>query len=42
MADIGRPEREIDVLPAETPVPRELPVEEPRPAPRPSEEPVPA
>jgi hypothetical protein len=42
MADIGRPEREIDVRPAESPVPRELPIEPPRPAPRPIEEPVPA
>jgi hypothetical protein len=40
MADIGKPEREIDVHPAEEPVPRELPVETPAPAPQP--EPVPA
>jgi hypothetical protein len=33
MANIGRPEREIDVRPAEDPLPRELPVEAPLPAP---------
>jgi hypothetical protein len=39
MAKIGRPEREIDVLPAEEPVPR--PVAPPVPAPRePAPEPV--
>lgn len=45
MADIGRPEREIDVRPRELPLPRELPIEPPAPAPdapRPAEEPVPA
>lgn len=45
MADIGRPEREIDVRPRERPVPDAVPVEpapqtEPVPAPR--REPVPA
>jgi hypothetical protein len=39
MADIGRPEREIDVRPAEIPVPEELPVEAP--APPPAEAPLP-
>jgi hypothetical protein len=39
MAKIGRPEREIEVLPVEEPVPR--PVEPPVPAPRqPAPEPV--
>jgi hypothetical protein len=33
MADIGRPEREVEVRPAEDPVPRELPIEAPEPAP---------
>jgi hypothetical protein len=45
MADIGRPEREIEVRPAELPLPRELPIEPPLPAPgepRPAEDPVPA
>ena len=44
MAEIGQPEREIDVRPVESPVPRELPLDPPAPAPRepaPSE-PVPA
>ena len=41
MADIGRPEREIDVRPAEAPVPQELPL--PAPAPQePVKEPAPA
>jgi hypothetical protein len=39
MSEIGQPEREIVVVPAEDPVPRELPVEPPAPAPR---EPAPA
>jgi len=34
MAEIGKPEREIDVQPTEAPVPRVLPVEPPAPAPR--------
>jgi hypothetical protein len=34
MGDIGQPEREIDVQPAETPVPKELPLEPLEPAPR--------
>jgi hypothetical protein len=45
MADIGVPEREIEVRPSELPLPRELPIEPavPEPAePRPAEEPVPA
>jgi hypothetical protein len=45
MADIGRPEREIEVRPSELPLPRELPIEPPAPAPgapRPAEDPVPA
>jgi hypothetical protein len=45
MADIGRPEREIDVRPSELPLPRELPIEPPVPGPgepRPAEDPVPA
>jgi hypothetical protein len=45
MADIGRPEREIEVRPAELPLPRELPVEPPvrDPGdPRPVDDPVPA
>jgi hypothetical protein len=45
MADIGRPEREIDVRPHEEPVPRELPLEPPdpaRPRPAPVEDPIPA
>ena len=45
MADIGRPDREIDVRPVEVPLPRELPVEPPAPAPRepePAEDTVPA
>jgi hypothetical protein len=45
MAEIGRPEREIDVRPAELPLPRELPLEPPLPGPRepiPAEDPVPA
>jgi hypothetical protein len=45
MADIGRPDREIDVRPIDVPLPRELPVEPPPPAPRepePAEDPVPA
>lgn len=33
MADIGRPEREIEVQPLQDPVPTELPVEEPEPVP---------
>jgi hypothetical protein len=33
MAEIGKPEREIDVRPAEAPVPRELPINPPAPAP---------
>jgi len=39
MADIGKPEREIDVLPVEDPVPCELPVENPVIAP-PEPEPI--
>jgi hypothetical protein len=39
MADIGRPVREVEVRPAQSPVPEELPVETPAPAPR---EPIPA
>jgi hypothetical protein len=45
MADIGRPEREIEVRPAELPLPRELPLEPPLPGPaepQPAKEPVPA
>jgi hypothetical protein len=43
MADIGQPVREIEVLPAEDPIPGELPVEAPVPAPRePDREPAPA
>jgi hypothetical protein len=45
MADIGEPEREIEVRPRELPLPRELPSEAPVPGPvepRPTEEPVPA
>ena len=45
MADIGRPQREIEVRPAELPLPRELPIEPPVPVPEepsPVEEPVPA
>lgn len=45
MADIGRPEREIEVRPRELPVPGELPAEPPMPAPReplPDADPVPA
>jgi hypothetical protein len=45
MAEIGQPEREIEVRPRELPLPRELPSEPagPRPVePRPAEEPVPA
>jgi hypothetical protein len=45
MADIGKPEREIDVQPLESPLPGELPVEPPAPAPRepaPRPAPVPA
>ena len=45
MADIGRPEREIEVRPAELPLPRELPIEPPLPAPgepSPATHPVPA
>jgi hypothetical protein len=34
MAEIGKPERVIAVLPVEDPVPSELPVEAPEPAPR--------
>jgi hypothetical protein len=34
MAEIGKPERVIEVLPLEDPVPRELPIEAPEPAPR--------
>jgi hypothetical protein len=44
MAEIGQPEREIEVRPAEPPVPRELPLE-PSQAPtepEPAEKPVPA
>jgi hypothetical protein len=33
MAEIGKPEREIDVRPAEAPVPRELPIEPAAPTP---------
>ena len=43
MAEIGQPEREIDVRPAELPVPSELPLDPPVPAPRepaPEQEPV--
>jgi hypothetical protein len=36
MADIGRPEREIDVLPDEEPVPRPVVVPEPKPEPVPA------
>jgi len=43
MADIGRPVREIEVVPASEPVPGELPAEAPLPAPRePDREPAPA
>jgi hypothetical protein len=45
MAEIGRPERVIEVHPAEEPVPGELPIEPSEPAPRepaPREDPVPA
>jgi sec-independent protein translocase protein TatA len=45
MADIGRPEREIEIRPGELPLPRELPIESPVPGPAepaPAEEPVPA
>jgi hypothetical protein len=45
MADIGQPEREIEVQPVEAPVPRELPVEAPEPVPgvpSPAPDPVPA
>jgi len=45
MAEIGRPERVIEVHPAEEPVPGELPIEPAEPAPRkpaPREDPVPA
>jgi hypothetical protein len=45
MADIGQPEREIEVQPVEAPVPRELPVEAPEPAPcvpSPQPDPLPA
>jgi hypothetical protein len=42
MAEVGQPEREIDVLPAEAPVPSELPFDPPVPAPRePEPEPEP-
>ena len=44
MAEIGRPEREIEVRPSELPLPTELPLE-PAPAPSeptPVEDPVPA
>jgi hypothetical protein len=42
MADIGRPEREIEIRPVESPVPKELPVEAPAPPePRPVEDPLP-
>jgi hypothetical protein len=40
MADIGQPEREIEVVPVEDPIPRELPIEAP--APEPDREPAPA
>lgn len=43
MAEIGQPEREIDVRPAELPVPSGLPLDLPVPAPRepaPEQEPV--
>jgi hypothetical protein len=40
MADIGRPEREIEVVPIEDPIPRELPIEAP--VPEPEREPAPA
>lgn len=43
MAEIGPPERELDVRPAELPVPSELPLDPPVPAPRepaPEQEPV--
>jgi hypothetical protein len=45
VAEIGKPEREIDVQPAEAPVPRELPVVAPEPAPSvpsPNQDPIPA
>lgn len=43
MAEIGRPEREIDVRPLENPVPNVAPVEAPpQTAPVPEREPVPA
>jgi hypothetical protein len=45
MADIGKPEREIDVRPTEVPLPFELPAEPPAPGPReptPAQDPVPA
>ena len=45
MADIGRPEREIDVRPLESPVPDAVPVEpapHTAPVPAPTREPVPA
>lgn len=45
VAEIGRPERVIEVYPAEDPVPGELPIEPPERAPRepaPREDPVPA
>jgi hypothetical protein len=43
MADIGRPVREIEVLPLEDPVPGELPVEAPIPErSKPEKEPTPA
>jgi hypothetical protein len=43
MADIGLPEREIEVRPPVLPLPRELPAEAPREPrePHPAEEPVP-
>lgn len=43
MAEIGRPEREIDVRPLESPVPDVAPAEPATaPAPAPEREPVPA
>lgn len=41
MAEIGRPEREIDVRPLESPIPDVAPAE-PATAPTPEREPVPA
>lgn len=33
MADIGKPQRDVEVIPFEDPVPRELPLEPAQPAP---------